>query len=156
MSVPSLSTARISRRTFTIALKPLRILSLSTHACSPHVFLSVSLSCLLFPILLCRPPGTTRAFRLRPWVFSLPPLTTAHFSSSPPPRRVTASVVRVTRGFSRPLIRFFALTPPEQFAPNTFLIGKRQGPRQMRNFSAQHTYPMNVKMFHIPKFLSSL
>lgn len=125
MSVPPLSTARISHRTFTIALKPLRILSLSTHACSPTFF---SLSCLLFPILLCYPPGaiSTRAFRLRPKVFSLPPLTTAHFSSSPPPWRVTTSAVRVTRGFSRPLIRFFALTPPERFAPNTFLIGKRQ------------------------------
>lgn len=129
MSVPPLSTARISHRTFTIALKPLRILSLSTHACSP-TFFSLSLYLVFFfPIPLCHPPGAlpTRAFRLRPKVFSLPPLTTAHFSSSPPSWRVTTTAVRVTRGFSRSLIRFFALTPPERFAPNTFLIGKRQG-----------------------------
>lgn len=50
------ATARISRRTFTIALKPLRILSLSTHACFPP-FPRFSLSCLLLPFNILRHPA---------------------------------------------------------------------------------------------------
>lgn len=64
--------------------------------------LSVSLSCLLFPHPTSLPSCgaiPTRAFRLRPKVFSLPPLTTAHFSSSPSPWRVTTQHCSSDSGF---------------------------------------------------------
>lgn len=83
------ATARISRRTFTIALKPLRILSLSTHACSPPSPVSLylaSASSLEHPSPPlwdpCVSPSSVRRFS------PLPLLTIAHFSSPPlPPRR---------------------------------------------------------------------
>lgn len=109
----SLPLGYLSPCAFTVAaLKPLRILSLPTHAGST-VFPSVSPTCFLFLALPKSDPGVppidTRARYAYLLEGASPPLTTTHFSFSPPPRRVTASAVRVNRGFNRLLIRFFAL-----------------------------------------------